>query len=122
MIATRSLAKSDVGVFGLARTGMASLRSLKAGGARVFAWDDKDETRRLAAAEERFRAAGWPAVFTFHPWELDPAHPPMPGLSPLTRLVHFYNLGATLSRFEAWLARGEDRCVALADVLPELAA
>jgi polysaccharide deacetylase family protein (PEP-CTERM system associated) len=78
--------------------------------------------RRLAAAEERFRAAGWPAVFTFHPWELDPAHPPMPGLSPVTRLVHFYNLGATLSRFEAWLARGEDRCVALADVLPELAA
>jgi peptidoglycan-N-acetylglucosamine deacetylase len=78
--------------------------------------------RRLAAAEERFRAAGWPAVFTFHPWELDPAHPPMPGLSPVTRLVHFYNLGATLSRFEAWLARGEDPCVALADVLPELAA
>lgn len=75
---------------------------------------------RLSLAEEAFREAGWPAVFTLHPWELDPAHPPMEGLSPLTRLVHFYNLGAALSRFEAWLAH--DRCVALEDVLPELAA
>ncbi len=75
---------------------------------------------RLSAAEEMFRESGWPAVFTFHPWELDPAHPPMEGLMPLTRLVHFYNLGATLSRFEAWLAN--DRCVALEDVLAELAA
>jgi UDP-N-acetylmuramoylalanine--D-glutamate ligase len=50
MIAARSFAHSDVGVFGLARSGMASIRALKAGGARVYAWDDKDATRREAAA------------------------------------------------------------------------
>ncbi len=74
--------------------------------------------RRLARAEEAFREAGWPAVFTFHPWEFDADHPPMEGLSPLLRLVHFYNLGAAAERFERWLAR--ERCVALEDVLPAL--
>src|ERR1700712_2330640 len=51
MIAARSFAQLDVGVFGLARTGMASIRALKAGGARVYAWDDKEESRRQATAE-----------------------------------------------------------------------
>lgn len=75
---------------------------------------------RVGRAEEAFRAAGWPAVFTFHPWEFDSAHPPMEGLAPHLRLVHFWKLGSALERFERWLA--EDRCVALADVLPQLAA
>jgi hypothetical protein len=75
---------------------------------------------RVGRAEEAFRAAGWPAVFTFHPWEFDTAHPPMEGLSPHLRLVHFWKLGSALERFERWLA--EDRCVALGDVLPQLAA
>ncbi|MCA1609731.1 MAG: polysaccharide deacetylase family protein [Thermoanaerobaculia bacterium] len=75
---------------------------------------------RISRAEESFRSAGWPAVFTFHPWEFDSAHPPMEGLPPLLKLVHFFNLGATLDRFERWLAR--DRCVALEDVIPRLAA
>jgi UDP-N-acetylmuramoylalanine--D-glutamate ligase len=51
MIAARAFAHADVGVFGLARTGMGAVKSLKAGGARVYAWDDKDEARRIAAAE-----------------------------------------------------------------------
>ena len=49
-IAARSFAHSDVGVFGLARSGMASIRALKAGGASVYAWDDKEAMRREAAA------------------------------------------------------------------------
>ena len=51
MIAVRSFANRQVGVFGLARSGLATARALKAGGAEVFAWDDKDELRRSAAAE-----------------------------------------------------------------------
>ena len=51
MIAARSFEHADVGVFGLARSGMASVRALNAGGARVYAWDDREETRKEAAAE-----------------------------------------------------------------------
>ena len=75
---------------------------------------------RLAACESAFRERGWPAVFTFHPWEFDPEHPPMEGLSPLTRLVHFYNLSGLPPRFARWLAA--DRCVALADARARLIA
>ena len=75
---------------------------------------------RLRTEEDRFRDAGLPAVFTFHPWEFDDEHPPMEGLAPLVRLVHFYNLRGLPERFERWLA--QDRCVALDDVLPRLAA
>src|SRR5262249_24421842 len=39
------------GVFGLARSGIASLRSLIAGGARVHAWDDRESARVVAEAE-----------------------------------------------------------------------
>ncbi len=42
----------DVGVFGLARTGLASIRALKAGGARVHAWDDNVKLRDVAAQQE----------------------------------------------------------------------
>jgi UDP-N-acetylmuramoylalanine--D-glutamate ligase len=51
MIPARSLAHQDVGVFGLARSGLASVRALKAGGARVFAWDDKESARVIAEAD-----------------------------------------------------------------------
>jgi len=51
MIAARSFAHQDVGVFGLARSGLASVRALKAGGARVYAWDDKESARVIAEAE-----------------------------------------------------------------------
>jgi UDP-N-acetylmuramoylalanine--D-glutamate ligase len=48
MIAARSFEKRDVGVFGLARTGIASVKSLKAGGAHIYSWDDKEDARREA--------------------------------------------------------------------------
>jgi UDP-N-acetylmuramoylalanine--D-glutamate ligase len=58
MIPARSFAHQDVAVFGLARSGIASVRSLKAGGARVHAWDDKD-AGRAAALSEGAAVAPW---------------------------------------------------------------
>ena len=45
MIAARSFTEKTVAVFGLARTGLASVRALKAGGANVIAWDDNSVAR-----------------------------------------------------------------------------
>ncbi|HEY0104771.1 MAG TPA: UDP-N-acetylmuramoyl-L-alanine--D-glutamate ligase [Rhizomicrobium sp.] len=62
MIAARSFARISVGVFGLARSGLASVASLKEGGASVYAWDDRQEARREAAARGATIApfADWP--------------------------------------------------------------
>ncbi|HSM94930.1 MAG TPA: UDP-N-acetylmuramoyl-L-alanine--D-glutamate ligase [Rhizomicrobium sp.] len=51
MIVSTTFAKADVAVFGLARSGIASVRSLVEGGARVFAWDDREENRTAAKKE-----------------------------------------------------------------------
>ena len=51
MIVSTAFAKADVAVFGLARSGIASVRSLVEGGARVFAWDDRQENRDAAKKE-----------------------------------------------------------------------
>ena len=64
MIVSHTFAKSDVAVFGLARSGVASVKSLVEGGARVFAWDDKEESR---AAAKREGAVIKP--FADWPWE-----------------------------------------------------
>ena len=98
-------------------TGPGFGRTVPMGGAWPFRMFSRE---RLKMQEDRFREAGLPAVFTFHPWEFDGSHPPMEGLAPLLRLVHFYNLGGLPERFERWLE--EDRSVAVADVLPRLAA
>src|ERR1700734_3592899 len=45
MIVSRAFAKRTVAVFGLARTGLGAVRSLKAGGAQVIGWDDKSTAR-----------------------------------------------------------------------------
>jgi UDP-N-acetylmuramoylalanine--D-glutamate ligase len=58
MIVARSHAHQDVGVFGLARSGLASVRALKAGGARLHAWDDK-ESARIAAEADGASVAPW---------------------------------------------------------------
>ncbi len=50
MIPITTFAGRDVAVFGLARSGLASARALKAGGARVHAWDDSDVNRAKAEA------------------------------------------------------------------------
>ncbi len=91
-------------------TGRGFGRTIPMGGGWAFRMFSPD---RLRECENAFRDSGWPAVFTFHPWEFDPEHPPMDGLAPLTRLVHFYNLRALPDRFERWLAA--EPCVALED-------
>ena len=48
----------NVGVFGLARSGISAVRALVSGGARVFAWDDK-EAARLTAEEKGATVAPW---------------------------------------------------------------
>jgi len=40
----------DIGVLGLARSGLAAARALQAGGANVFAWDEAPESRAKAEA------------------------------------------------------------------------
>jgi len=77
-----------------------------------------DHASTLAAAERAVRERGEPAVFTVHPWELDPAHPPMPGLSPIQRTVHFLGLRRLPGRLHRFLER--ERCVALEDALAGL--
>jgi hypothetical protein len=74
--------------------------------------------RRLAEAERAVRERGEPAVFTVHPWEIDPAHPPMPGLSPVQRTVHFLGLRRLPERLHRFLE--SERCVALEDAVARL--
>lgn len=60
---------------------------------------------RIEAAIERALAAGDPPVLYAHPWEFDPAHPAMPGLSPVQRLVHFAGRTRTEARWARWAKR-----------------
>jgi UDP-N-acetylmuramoylalanine--D-glutamate ligase len=78
VIPARSFANSDVGVFGLARSGLSSVVSLKAGGARVYAWDDNEAGR--AAAE---RAGATVLPYQKWPWDRVKALILSPGV-PLT--------------------------------------
>jgi len=51
MIKAASFKGQDVAVFGLGRTGLTAAKSLAAGGAKVHAWDDRQEARDAAEAE-----------------------------------------------------------------------
>jgi UDP-N-acetylmuramoylalanine--D-glutamate ligase len=68
MIPARSMANRDVGVFGLARSGLSAVASLKSGGARVFAWDEdagaRAEGERLGAAIAPFASWPWQRIRT----------------------------------------------------------
>jgi polysaccharide deacetylase family protein (PEP-CTERM system associated) len=44
-----------------------------------------------------------PAIFYFHPWEIDPGQPRVPGTSLKTRFRHYVNLGKTESRLDRLL-------------------
>jgi UDP-N-acetylmuramoylalanine--D-glutamate ligase len=50
MIPITEYAGKDVAVYGLGRSGLSAAKALKAGGARVHAWDDNEETRAKAEA------------------------------------------------------------------------
>ncbi|HEY4264486.1 MAG TPA: UDP-N-acetylmuramoyl-L-alanine--D-glutamate ligase [Micropepsaceae bacterium] len=62
MIEVRCFKERTVGVFGLARSGLSAIRALRAGGAKVFAWDDNETGRSLAEAESAAIEPwdGWP--------------------------------------------------------------
>lgn len=81
MIAASGFANKEVGVFGLARSGLASIRSLRSAGARIFAWDDREGTRRIAADE-----GATIAEFGNWPWDKLQALILSPGI-PLTHPV-----------------------------------
>ena len=49
------------------------------------------------------RLDGRPAMFYFHPWELDPGQPRIGGISVKTRFRHYLNLGRTQRRLERLL-------------------
>ncbi|HEX3430705.1 MAG TPA: UDP-N-acetylmuramoyl-L-alanine--D-glutamate ligase [Rhizomicrobium sp.] len=78
MITVRTFSDRDVGVFGLARSGLSAIASLKAGGARLYAWDESEEGR----AEAR-DAGARVAPFASWPWERIRALVLSPGV-PLT--------------------------------------
>lgn len=58
MIAVDIFQGRTVAVFGLARSGLASVRALKAGGAEVLAWDEKNVLRE-AAREAGAKTVPW---------------------------------------------------------------
>jgi len=54
---------------------------------------------------ERFnRIEGRSAVFYFHPWEIDPAQPRIPGIDAKTRFRHYVNIGRTERRIAQLLS------------------
>jgi UDP-N-acetylmuramoylalanine--D-glutamate ligase len=75
MIVSRAFANEIVGVFGLARSGGACVRALKAGGANVQAWDD-DEALREQARKDGARVAPFGEWPRFKALVLGPEIPP----------------------------------------------
>lgn len=50
------------------------------------------------------RVDNQPAIFYFHPWEIDPQQPRVPGVGPKTRFRHYLNLDRTASRLDRLLS------------------
>lgn len=61
---------------------------------RYFRW----AVRRLNEAEGR------PAIFYYHPWELDPDQPRIQGISTMSRFRHYVNLSRMAGRLERLLS------------------
>lgn len=47
---------------------------------------------------------GKPAIFYFHPWEIDPGQPRIPGIGAKARFRHYVNIGVMESRLRRLLA------------------
>jgi hypothetical protein len=60
---------------------------------RLFRWG----LRRLNRTEAR------PGIFYFHPWEVDPEQPRIPGASARARFRHFVNMRQMSDRIERLL-------------------
>jgi polysaccharide deacetylase family protein (PEP-CTERM system associated) len=65
-------------------------RNLPAGGGGYFRLLPYTLSRWMM--ERVNRVDGEPAIFYFHPWELDPGQPRLPGLSAKARLRHYLNI------------------------------
>ncbi|MFM9828219.1 MAG: DUF3473 domain-containing protein, partial [Sphingomonas sp.] len=48
---------------------------------------------------------GKPAIFYFHPWEIDPDQPRIPGAPLKSRLRHYSRLGAMAGKLRTLIAR-----------------
>ncbi len=77
-------------------------RNLPAGGGGFFRLLPYRVSRW--AIERVNRVDGQPAIFYFHPWEIDPGQPRIPGVSIKTRLRHYLNLDRTESRLARLLS------------------
>jgi polysaccharide deacetylase family protein (PEP-CTERM system associated) len=77
-------------------------RNLPAGGGGYF----RLLPYRLSrwAIERVNRVDGQPAIFYFHPWEIDPHQPRIHGVGAKTRFRHYLNLDRTESRLNRLLA------------------
>lgn len=81
-------------------------RNLPAGGGGYFRLLPYALSRRLMRRVNQ--ADGQPAIFYFHPWELDPGQPRPAGIGLKTRFRHYINLGRmdarirSLTRDFAW--------------------
>ncbi|HEY1288904.1 MAG TPA: XrtA system polysaccharide deacetylase [Burkholderiales bacterium] len=71
-------------------------RNLPAGGGGYFRLLPYVVSRALIRRVNRVDQR--PAIFYFHPWEIDPAQPRVPGTSARTRFRHYVNLRRTESR------------------------
>lgn len=77
-------------------------RNLPAGGGGYFRLLPYVVSRRLLACVNRRDRV--PAVFYFHPWELDPDQPRVRGVSYRTRFRHYINLARTEPRLDRLLS------------------
>ena len=82
MIPITTFAGRTVAVLGLAKSGSASARALRAGGAKVIAWDDVPARRASAEADGTavadFYSMDWRGVAALVPSPGVPLHAPMP--------------------------------------------
>ncbi|RTL50120.1 MAG: DUF3473 domain-containing protein [Rhodocyclaceae bacterium] len=77
-------------------------RNLPAGGGGYFRFLPYRLSR--LAIQEVNRRDRRPAIFYFHPWEVDPAQPRIEGVSLKTRFRHYVNLDKTESRLRRLLS------------------
>jgi polysaccharide deacetylase family protein (PEP-CTERM system associated) len=77
-------------------------RNLPAGGGGFFRLLPYRASRW--AIQRVNRVDGQPAIFYFHPWEIDPHQPRIPGVGAKTRFRHYVNLDRTESRLKRLLS------------------
>ena len=77
-------------------------RNLPAGGGGFFRLLPYRASRW--AIERVNRIDGQPAIFYFHPWEIDPHQPRIAGVSAKTRFRHYLNLDRTEARLDRLLS------------------